>query len=47
MAIGALIDIEPLIEQGALQKVVTCECGEAKLIEEKLLGVLSQNAGLV
>lgn len=28
MAIGYLIDVEPLIEQGALQKAVICECGE-------------------
>ncbi|MBA7703001.1 hypothetical protein ES703_111781 [subsurface metagenome] len=28
MAIGYLIDVEPLIEQGALQKAVSCECGE-------------------
>ena len=26
LAIGYLVDIEPLIEQGALQKVVDCEC---------------------
>jgi hypothetical protein len=26
LAIGYLVDIEPLIEQGALQKVVACEC---------------------
>jgi len=30
MAIGYLVDIEPLVEQGALQKAVTCECGVAK-----------------
>ena len=28
MAIGYLIDVEPLIEQGALQKAVSCECGK-------------------
>ncbi len=26
MAIGYLVDVEPLVEQGALQKVVDCEC---------------------
>jgi len=30
MAIGYLIDVEPLIEQGALQKAVSCECGESR-----------------
>jgi len=29
MAIGYIIDMEPLIEQGALQKAVSCECGGA------------------
>lgn len=30
MALGYLIDMEPLIEQGALQKAVNCECGESR-----------------
>jgi len=41
LAIGYLVDIEPLIEQGALQKVVACECqkkGSNPTRLEKVIG---------